>query len=164
MKFFVHVYHVMRSKYDVEADDQIFAIESADLAYCNGDTPYECESAAEITGYIVDEVDDEAFENTRSYMADGRTLEGLEHFYVRYEAGDGNNMDLLVRAYSITDAFKVWQEYYDGWGIEEMTFADVIIDPMFVPSGRGAMNWDGSRGGAQDKSILAMLEASSAHE
>lgn len=145
MKFFVHVYHVMRSKYEVEAEDQLAAIKKTDefnVFHTRGDAIEE-ESAEEITGYVVDVDGDEDYSQTRSYQFDGVTLDGLKYYYVFHESEDGNDMDLLVNAYSEDDAFSVWQEYYHAWDIDDVTFEDVIIELKKVPTARGAMSWGG---------------------
>lgn len=98
MRYFVHIYHVVRSKVLVEADDHKQAIEKADdgLAEVNRrlfferlssleeevkmapqfdaiSLPYhlQTESAEEVSGYMVDEVGDEEYERSLSYDAEG---------------------------------------------------------------------------------------------
>jgi len=98
MRYFVHIYHVVRSKMLVEADDHKQAIEKADGGlneaskrlfferlssldeekrmaphFEASDLPYhlQTESAEEVTGYMVDEVGDEEYDNSRFYNSAG---------------------------------------------------------------------------------------------
>lgn len=137
----VHMYHVMRAKFcAIKADSHEHAIEiiretDFDYAYAN-----EHEDAEEITGWLVDVVGDEDFENTRGYEADGVTRDGLRYFYIRFEDDNCTNWDLLVNAYSEGDAFKVWQETYED-AVEDVGFEDVEVNKQVLPAGRGAAPW-----------------------
>ncbi len=139
MIYDVHMYHVMRAKFcAIEADSHEQAIEiirEADLSYAN-----EHEDAEEVTGWLVDVVGDEQYENSRSYQCDGVTLDRLKYYYVRHDTDYGLNLDLLVHAYDQADAFKVWQEYYED-ATDDVGFEDVSIERMVVPTDRGAMAW-----------------------
>lgn len=64
----------------------------------------------------------------------------LKYFYVRHETDYGDNLDLLVCADSVGDAFKVWQEYYEN-EVEDVGFEDIEIEMKVVPTSRGAMEW-----------------------
>ncbi len=76
----VHVYSVIRIKVEVDAPDHRSAMEAADMIlFENGfsvalrpvaSAVLEAEHADEITGYLVDEADDEGFDRSRSYGPD----------------------------------------------------------------------------------------------
>lgn len=86
MKYFVHVYHVVRTKISIEAEDHVDAMKKADEFIPNIETSHvsfeaerefqghgvihHIEGAAEVTGYLVDEVGDEKYRNTKLYNAD----------------------------------------------------------------------------------------------
>lgn len=87
-QFHVHIYHVVRTKVSIEAEDQVDAMKKADefipdLGSANTNVSFEAEhlfqghgtvhhteNAEEVVGYLVDEVGDEEFERTVSYDAD----------------------------------------------------------------------------------------------
>lgn len=102
MKYFVHIYRTMRFKVAVEAPDNAAAIQKADELLpvaikrsewdCFGDISYErdkamtddhlpffchAEDAEETTGYLVDEVEDQEYERSRSFFADGTHDDGM---------------------------------------------------------------------------------------
>lgn len=76
----VHVYTVIRIKVEVDAPDHRSAMEAADMIlFGNGlsvalrpvaSAVLEAEHADEITGYLVDEADDEGFDRSRGYGPD----------------------------------------------------------------------------------------------
>ena len=80
---FVHVYHVTRTKFGVLATDHKEAIKAAEHEFetlpggqtWDSDTPgyLGSEDACEILSFMVDEAEDEEFERSASYEADGIT-------------------------------------------------------------------------------------------
>lgn len=69
MKYNVHVYHVMRSKVcGIEADTHEAAMKKADELF--SENYDERENAEEVTGYLVDEENDDEYLNTRMYDAE----------------------------------------------------------------------------------------------
>jgi hypothetical protein len=78
--YHVHLYHIVRSKFEVSAISQLAAIEACDkMEYSEA---IETEDAEEITGWLVDEVGDEGYENTRYYHADGVSDGNLKLWFV----------------------------------------------------------------------------------
>jgi hypothetical protein len=85
-QYFVHVYHVVRTKISIEADNQVDAMRKADSFIPDIQSvniPYSAESefqdhgvihhtesAEEVAGYLVDEVGDTEYANTRLYDAE----------------------------------------------------------------------------------------------
>lgn len=68
MKYRVHLYRVVRVDYEIDADSQLEAIDKADRNF----DPFDLrrgEDAEECVGYLVDEVGDNAFDNTILYSA-----------------------------------------------------------------------------------------------
>jgi hypothetical protein len=76
MKYDVHIYAVVRVKIEaVEADSQVAAIQEAQKGLDLEEAVRSGEYAEEITGFLVDEVGDENYSQSRAYQADGVTLE-----------------------------------------------------------------------------------------
>lgn len=85
-QYFVHIYHVVRTKVSIEAEDQIDAMKKADEFIPNIEssnisleaesqfqghgTIHHTESAEEVVGYLVDEVGDEEYSKSASYDVD----------------------------------------------------------------------------------------------
>ncbi len=73
MKYRVHVYAVVRVPIEVEAESQAEAIAKADEVNLHAEVrSAEAEYAEQVTGYLVDEIGDEGYTNTRSYDAHGQ--------------------------------------------------------------------------------------------
>lgn len=71
MKYNVHVYMVYRARFDgIEAASQLEAIRIADTFDVNEADNFE--SAEEVTDYLVDEVDDDGFQNSCFYKPKDR--------------------------------------------------------------------------------------------
>lgn len=78
-QYFVHIYHVVRTKISIEAESQIEAMKLADgflprieSSNVNLDVErhgviHHTESAEEVVGYLVDEVGDDEYHNSVSY-------------------------------------------------------------------------------------------------
>ena len=80
---FVHIYHVVRSKFGVVAADQKSAVTAAMSEFCEFPrNALETESAEEITGYLVDDAGDEECQNSTSYDPDGE-IEQLDCFTMK---------------------------------------------------------------------------------
>lgn len=85
MKYHVHLYHVVRTKVSIEAEDHLDAMKKADEFIPNLQSLnvsfeaerqfhghgviHHTESAEEVTGYMVDEVGDTEYDNSRAYDA-----------------------------------------------------------------------------------------------
>jgi hypothetical protein len=132
MRYFVHIYHVVRTKVLVEADNHKQAIENAEDALGEAcerlfyerypsleeevrmapliDTdvlPFQLqtESAEEVTGYMVDEVGDEEYENSRHYDAGGSIEPCSASVLLRVTPEE---RDTLLAA------LRLWQEFREG--------------------------------------------------
>lgn len=101
-RHFVHIYHTVRSKFAVDAENHADAIAKADAMFPDSSivrfgvpglvnpamdlsvhqqvgTGYLCsEDAEERMGYLVDEVGDTEYVNTRNYGADGEPLQSRD--------------------------------------------------------------------------------------
>lgn len=141
MKHFVHIYHVMRSKFEVEAFDPITAITAADILFGSHAAPLESESAEEITSYLVDIEGDEDHDNSRWFEADG-VSPLCSTFYVHCEHADfaDTNYDLIIRAADEADALVLWHEHY-GDGLDDEEIEEPVAMRLEVPVGRGVVPW-----------------------
>jgi hypothetical protein len=91
-QYFVHVYHVVRTKISIEAEDHVDAMKkavefipniessnvsfSADSEFQGHGVIHHTENAEEIVGYLVDEVGDEEYHNTVAYDAEYKRVCG----------------------------------------------------------------------------------------
>lgn len=159
-QYYVHVYHVVRTKISIEAENHVDAMKKADEFIPNivrSNIPFEAESqfqghgtihhtesAEEVTGYLVDEVGDTEYQNTRSYDDDySPTKSGpkLLLFMIVHSDDDGNNWDALIEAPDAGRATELWREAYWGSDADE----DYIPERIFVvsPTGEeGMLAWD----------------------
>lgn len=118
-QYFVHIYHVVRSKVSIEAEDHQDAMRKADECIPNIDSshvPFEAESqfqghgtvhhtesAEEVVGYLVDEVGDEEYSKTLSYEEDyspSPSGEGRKHYLA------GRERDTILAALRVFDAWR----------------------------------------------------------
>lgn len=101
-RHFVHIYHTVRSKFAVDAENHADAIAKADALFPHSVIPTQgvmgmvtpameldlhervgtgyllSEDANEVTAYVVDEVGDTEYVNTRNYGADGEPLQSRD--------------------------------------------------------------------------------------
>lgn len=138
MKYDVHMYYVMRSKFcGIEADSHEAAIDKVHNFELD---PDETEDADEVVGWLVDQVGDQDFENSISFEADGVTRVNIKTWWVSYDDSDGNNFDLMVRAYDKKDALALWREYY-GEGLMDGEEDFAKVREMKIPTERGVVSW-----------------------
>jgi hypothetical protein len=86
MQYHVHIYHVVRTKVSIEAEDHVDAMKKADefipniqvehvtfeeeSRFLGHGTIHHTEDAEEVVSYLVDEVGDEEYHNSVSYDAE----------------------------------------------------------------------------------------------
>lgn len=137
-KYFVHIYHSVRSKFAVEAESHEEAMKKADellpeackrleydrigcvnterdIARDRANLPifFETHSAEEVTGYLVDELDDTEYQNSVNYDAAGRPNIGETDYGMSQRERD-----------TVLAALRV----FDAWRCGEPIDREMIVD------------------------------------
>lgn len=148
-KYFVHIYHTVRSKFAVEAASQEEAMKKADellpeackrleydrigcinterdIARDRANLPifFETHSAEEVTGYMVDELDDTEYERTVNYDASGRPNIGESNYGMTPRERD-----------NVLAALRVYDDWRCGRPIDREMIEEIAsnggINPLF---------------------------------
>lgn len=136
MKYNVHRYEVYRARVDnVEADNPVEAIKNAE-----GVAPEEFEFAEDYTGFVVDEADDEEYENTTCYYPNDVLDVGQRLYFISDETDNGDSLDAFIWARNRTEAVELWQRWDMVADYGKRSPRQVFLIPL-DPRTPGLLGW-----------------------